>query len=89
VWKDALLSELQSLKNTGTFLIIPIPKDRQVIRSRWVLRKKLDTKGDLARRKARVVIKGFEQQYRRDYFDIFTSVVKFNILWILLVVITE
>jgi hypothetical protein len=89
VWKDALLSELQSLKNTGTFLIVPIPKDRRVIRSRWVLRKKLDAKGDLARRKARVVIKGFEQQYGHDYFDTFASVVKFNTLRILLVVITE
>jgi hypothetical protein len=61
-WKKALLSELQSLKNTHTFLIVPIPRNRRVIRSRWVLWKKLDANGDLARRKARVVIKALNNR---------------------------
>jgi hypothetical protein len=88
-WKAALLSELESLKNTSTFLIVRIPENRRVIRSRWVLRKKLDANGDLARRKARVVIKGFEQQYGLDYFATFASVAKFNTLRILLTIIME
>jgi hypothetical protein len=38
----------------------------------------------LSRYKARLVIKGFEQEYRLDYFDTFASVARFSILRALL-----
>jgi hypothetical protein len=82
-WKKAILSELESLKSTNTFSIVPIPLNRRVIRSRWVLRKKY-TDGVLSRRKARLVIKGFEQEYGLDYFDTFASVARFSTLRALL-----
>lgn len=83
-WQEAILAELRSLESTKTFSVVPIPKDRKVIRSRWVLRNKLDAQGALARRKARLVIKGFEQQYGLDYFSTFASVARFDTLRVLL-----
>jgi hypothetical protein len=79
-WKTAMLRELQSLKDSNTFSIVPIPSNRKVIHNRWVLRNKLDALGALARRKARLVIKGFEQQHGVDYFSTFASVARFNTL---------
>jgi hypothetical protein len=82
-WKKAMLNELESLRSTNTFSIVPIPQDRRVIRCRWVLRKKY-TDGILVRRKARVVIKGFEQELGLDYFETFASVARFSTLRALL-----
>ncbi|KAI0994703.1 hypothetical protein K3495_g13478 [Podosphaera aphanis] len=86
LWTEAILSELQSLEKIGTFTIIKgnPPINRKVISSKLVLRKKLKSDGTLARRKARIVVRGFEQEYGTDYFETFASVIRFNTLRILL-----
>ena len=83
-WKKAIMAELQSLKETNTYRVVEPPKGRKVISSRWVLRRKFDYLGHLVRRKARLVIKGFEQQYGVDYFSTFASVIRYSTLRILL-----
>ena len=83
-WIKALDEELRSLQNSGTYAIVNIPVTRKTIRSKWVLRKKFNSEGALARYKARVVVKGFEQIYGLDYFKTFASVARFNTLRILL-----
>jgi Reverse transcriptase (RNA-dependent DNA polymerase)/GAG-pre-integrase domain len=83
-WKKAIMAELQSLKETNTYRVVESPKGRKVISSRWVLRRKFDHLGHLARRKARLVIKGFEQKYGIDYFSTFASVIRYSTLRILL-----
>ncbi|KAI0991634.1 hypothetical protein K3495_g16553, partial [Podosphaera aphanis] len=86
LWTEAILSELQSLEKTGTFTIIKgnPPINRKLISSKLVLRKKLKSDGTLARCKARIVARGFEQEYGTDYFETFASVIRFNTLRILL-----
>ncbi|KAI0992502.1 hypothetical protein K3495_g15683, partial [Podosphaera aphanis] len=71
LWTEAIFSELKSLEKTGTFTIMKgqLPKARKVISSKTVLRKKLKSDGTLARRKARIVVRGFEQEYGTDYFE--------------------
>ena len=67
-----------------------VPRDRRVIHSKWVLRNKLFANGQIARRKARVVAKGFQQQYRVDYNETFASVVRHStIRWLIAKVATE
>ena len=83
-WMKAFASELQSLKDTNTYRVVETPRGRKVIASRWVLRKKFDHLGRLARRKARLVIKGFEQCYGIDYFETFASVLRYSTLRALL-----
>ena len=71
---------------TGTFKIIKgkPPPGIKVISSRPVLRNKLQPNGSVARRKAKIVIRGFEQTYRVDYFETFASVLRYNTLRLLL-----
>ncbi|KAI0996034.1 hypothetical protein K3495_g12147 [Podosphaera aphanis] len=88
LWKDAIKSELDSLynTNTNTYTIMSgsPPPGKKVISSKIVLRKKFKNDGSLARRKARIIVRGFEQQYGIDYFETFASVIRYNTLRILL-----
>ena len=77
-WKKAIIRELQSLKETNTYSIVKIPNCK-VISSKWVCRIKFNDKKHLSH-KARLVIKGFEQQYSVDYLETFASVLKFATL---------
>jgi len=83
-WKKAIIRELQSLKETNTYSIVKIPKNRKVISSKWVCRIKFKDDGECLSHKARLVIRGLEQQYGVDYFETFASVLKFATLRALL-----
>lgn len=78
-WKKALLSELKSLQKMNTFKIMwgEPPSGRKLISTRWVLRRKFNSKMQLARRKARLVARGFEQSEGIDYFETFASVMRY------------
>ncbi|KAI0999426.1 hypothetical protein K3495_g8772 [Podosphaera aphanis] len=86
LWKDAIKSELKSLKDANTYTILSgtAPPGKRVISSKIVLRKKFKSDGSLVRRKARIFVRGFEQQYGIDYFETFASVIRYNTLRILL-----
>jgi hypothetical protein len=70
-WKEAMDSEIQSLKENVTWNLVPLPAGRRAIKGRWVYSLK-----DGGRFKARWVAKGFEQQYGIDYEQTYASVVR-------------
>src|SRR6266536_5866334 len=85
-WQAGLRSELNSLIDAGTFKILkgPPPLGIKPRSCKIVLKDKLHTDGTVARKKARVVLRGFEQQWGIDYYETFASVVQYNTLRALL-----
>ncbi|RAL66948.1 hypothetical protein DID88_007730 [Monilinia fructigena] len=85
-WMEAIRNELQSLKDNGTFEIMSgaVPAGKKLLSSRYVLRNKLDRFGGLARRKARLVIKGYLQRYGIDFQETFAGVARYSTLRTLL-----
>ena len=71
LWQKAAEEEINSLNANGTWDIVPLPKDRQAIGSRWVFRVKRNSDGSVERYKARVVAKGFSQRPGLDYVEVF------------------
>lgn len=80
-WEASLLDGLRSLEINKTFEIIEdnykAENNRKLISSRWALRNKLNADGSIARRKARIVGKGYEQQHGIDYFETFATVIQY------------
>ena len=82
----ALCSKLTSLLEANTFNIIKgkLSLEIKVISSRLVLRNKMRPNRTVGQRKAKIVIRGFKQTYRIDYFKTFASVLRYNTLRLLL-----
>src|SRR5580693_5502403 len=72
-WKAACHEELESLRRCNVFELVDPPKDCKIIRNRWVF----DLKSDGCK-KARLVVKGFSQIEGADYNEIFSLVVWFE-----------
>nr|XP_033199151.1 uncharacterized protein LOC117161602 [Bombus vancouverensis nearcticus] len=85
-WTDAIMKELDNLKNKDVWDIVQKPLNRNVIDCKWML----VIKGDPDRYKARLVARRFWQRPDGvDYSETFSSIVKRRTLRILLALCAE
>lgn len=75
-WINAMKEEINSIEENQTWNLVELPTGRKAIGSKWVFKLKLDEKGNIIRRKARLVAQGFSQKYGVDYDEVFAPVVR-------------
>lgn len=75
-WKTAMENELQSLQENNVWDLVKLPKDREVVGSKWVFRVKTNPDGSVDRYKARLVAQGYSQRPGLDYDETFSPVVR-------------
>lgn len=79
-WKTAMEDELSSIYKNDTWEVVPLPQNRKAISTKWVFRVKTNADGSIAKLKARLVARGFQQKEGQDYTETFAPVVKWNTL---------
>jgi hypothetical protein len=62
--------------NTWTFQLLLDGK--RPISSKWVYKKKYNTKGKVEKLKAWIVVRGFEQLHGLDYMETFAPIIKWS-----------
>ena len=56
-WIEAMNEEIEQIEKNKTWTLVPRPKDKNVIGTKWVFRNKLNEDGQVSRNKARLVCK--------------------------------
>jgi hypothetical protein len=75
--RRAMKEEYAALLANHTWDLVPCPPGTNVVTGKWLFRHKLTSNGSLDRYKARWVLRGFTQCPGVDYDEIFSPVVKF------------
>lgn len=75
-WEKAIKEELDSLLINNTWSIVPCPNNRNIVDCKWVFTMKNDESGNLTKYKARLVARGFSQQYLVDYQETYAPVAR-------------
>eukprot|EP00253_Pinus_taeda_P003093 PITA_03093 len=68
--------ELKQIENNNTWELVPRPKDKNVIGTKWIFKNKLNENGEVIRNKARLVCKGYAQQEGIDFEEKFSPVAR-------------
>ena len=70
-----MCEEMDSLLKNQTWDLVTLPPNRKPLRNKWVYKLKEEDEGK-KRFKARLVVKGFDQEKGIDFNEIFSPVVK-------------
>jgi hypothetical protein len=84
LWKAAMEKEIATLKCVDTWTTVSRPTGRNIVGSKWVYRIKEKSDGSIDKYKARLVVHGFTQVYREDYYNTFSPVAKLSSFWTIL-----
>eukprot|EP00253_Pinus_taeda_P028322 PITA_28322 len=68
--------EMNAIERNKTWDLVELPKGKEVIGVKWVYKTKSNAEGKIERHKARLVVKGYKQQYGRDYEETFAPVAR-------------
>jgi len=72
VWKDAMTEEYQSIMQNDVWDMVPRPKEKSVVSSKWIYKTKHVVDGNIEKYKARFVAQGFSQKEGIDYEETFS-----------------
>jgi hypothetical protein len=77
-WKEAMTEEHQSIMKNDVWEIVPIPKEKSVVTSKWVYKIKHAADRSVDKYKERFVARGFSQKKGEDYEETFSLVSRYT-----------
>ncbi|KAJ0445113.1 putative RNA-directed DNA polymerase [Helianthus annuus] len=88
-WVKAMKDEIDAMKRNETWVLVPKPAEVKPVTCKWVYKIKRKADGCVERFKARLVARGFSQQYRIDYEDTFSLVAKLATVRVIISIATS
>lgn len=85
-WKTAIQEELDAHTKNETWTIVPLPPSCKPIGCKWVFKRKKCPTNNNIRFKARLCAKGFSQRAGIDFGEIFSPVVRYDSIRVLLAI---
>ncbi|KAK5832366.1 hypothetical protein PVK06_016168 [Gossypium arboreum] len=82
-WKKAMEAELEIIRKNKTWDLVDRPDQKKVIGVKWVFRAKFNSDGSLNKYKARLVVKGYSQEYGTDFMETFAPVARLDTIKLL------
>jgi hypothetical protein len=83
-WVSAMDEEIRALNENDVWELVERPAKKNVVSCKWVYKIKKGLQGEADRYRARLVARGFSQQYGLDYFETFSPVVRTESLRLLI-----
>nr|GFD14917.1 retrovirus-related Pol polyprotein from transposon TNT 1-94 [Tanacetum cinerariifolium] len=86
IWQGVMDEEMNSMKVMKVWIVVDLPPNAKVVRSKWLYKKKTDMDGKAHTYKARLVAKGYTQTFGIDYQETFSPVADIRAIRILIAI---
>ena len=77
-WIDAMVEEYQSIIKNDVWKIVPRPKDKSMVSSKWIFKTNLSANSSIEKYKERFVARGFSQKEGIEYEEAFAPVARYT-----------
>jgi len=77
-WRDAMNKEIEAIESNKTWVLTTLPEGVKSIGVKWIFKTKLNENGEIDKCKARLVEKGYAQQYGIDYAEVYAPVARLD-----------
>lgn len=88
-WREAMDKEMNSILKNNTWELVDLPRGQKSIGVRWIYKTKLNEKGEVDKHKARLVVKGYKQQYGINYQEVFAPVIRLETIRLVLAIAAQ
>ena len=78
LWLAAMNEEMDSMKENNVWKLVDLPKNANLIKCKWVFKRKLGSDGKVSNYRARLVARGYSQKYGIDFEETYSPVVRFE-----------
>ena len=68
--------EIGMIEKNKTWELVKLPKEKEVIGLKWIYKTKYNEDGSVQKHKARLVARGYSQEYGLDYRETFSPIMK-------------
>jgi hypothetical protein len=75
-WVNVMEEELNQIEKNKTWELVPRPKDKNVIKTKWVFKNKFNEDGKIVRNKVRLVYKRYAQVEGIDFEETFSPIAR-------------
>ncbi|GKD28427.1 zinc finger, CCHC-type containing protein, partial [Tanacetum coccineum] len=87
-WKEAIDDEIGSIMENNTWILSNLLPGCKPLGCKWIFKRKMKVDGTIDKFKARLIIQGFRQKERIDYFDTYAPVARITTIILLLALST-
>jgi hypothetical protein len=77
-WRRAMMKEMKSIEDNATWFLTDLPPGWGEIGPKWVFKVKCDEQGNIAKHKARLVMKGYAQRHIINYDEVFAPIARLD-----------
>jgi len=88
-WIESMDEEIKAIERNKTWDLVELPKGKEVIGVKWVYKTKSNAESKIERHKTRLVVRGYKQQYGRDYEETFAPVARMETVRAVLSIATQ
>jgi hypothetical protein len=88
-WRKAMMEEMDSNEENGTWSLIVLPLGRKLIGVKWVFKVKRDEHGAVSKHKACIVVKGYALQHDIDYDEVFAPMARLDSMRLLIALVAH
>ncbi|KAG7536804.1 Ribonuclease H-like superfamily [Arabidopsis suecica] len=85
-WREAMNAEMNSIEKNQTWSLVSLPDGAKANGVKWIYKTKFNELGEVDKFKARLVVKGYAQEYGVDYTEVFAPVARMDTVRMILAV---